>query len=143
MDSLPLPASIHNGSPLIFSLQEPLSEKMQTSQDELLTASRRRLPACFFLYVGKGRPGDPPAGGAVSSLRAGVLGRAGVLPSGVWGPGWWKSREVREGRLSPWGLKARTAFQITLPGHEWILARCRHLQLPLFPTLFLCILEVV
>lgn len=67
MDSLPLPASIHNGSPLIFSLQEPLSEKMQTSQDELLTASEK-APSSLLLpprWQGKARR---PAGRGRSQL---------------------------------------------------------------------------
>lgn len=40
----------------------------------------------FFLHVGEGRPGDPPAGGAASSPRAGALGGAGVLPGEPAGP---------------------------------------------------------
>lgn len=102
MDSLPLPASIHNGSPLIFSLQEPLSEKMQTSQDELLTAAEKAPSSLLLPPRWQGKPGDPPAGGAVSSPRAGVLGRAGVLPSKSGAPGGGKV-EVREGRVSPLG----------------------------------------
>lgn len=39
----------------------------------------------------------------------------------------------RGGRQPSGGLQALTAFQITISGHAWRLARCRHLQPSLSP----------